>query len=51
MLDDSAAMLKAANPGLQDVMGEGEECDTCKLIITQVAAMLRNPVSTPACQT
>ena len=46
MVDDSAAMLDAANPTLQSVVGDNEEkCDTCKLIVTQVAAMLRNPVS------
>ena len=45
MLDDSAAMMDAANPTLKSVVGNGEEkCDTCKLIVTQVAAMLRNPV-------
>lgn len=45
MLDDSAAMLDAANPTLQSVVGDNEEkCDTCKLIVTQVATMLRNPV-------
>ena len=44
MMDDAATMLKSANPGLQAVVGDGEECDTCKLIVTQVAAMLRNPV-------
>lgn len=46
MVDDSAAMLDAANPTLQSVVDDNEEkCDTCKLIVTQVAAMLRNPVS------
>ena len=45
MVDDSAAMLNAANPTLQSIVGDNEEkCDTCKLIVTQVAAMLRNPV-------
>ena len=47
MVDDSAAMLDAANPTLQSVVGDNEEkCDTCKLIVTQVATMLRNPVRT-----
>ena len=46
VLDDSAAMMDAANPTLKSSVGDGEEkCDTCKLIVTQVAAMLRNPVS------
>lgn len=45
MLDDSAAMMDAANPTLMSVVGDNEEkCDTCKLIVTQVATMLRNPV-------
>ena len=46
MLDDSAVMMDAANPTLKAVVGDDEEkCDTCKLIVTQVATMLRNPVS------
>lgn len=45
MVDDSAAMLEATNPTLKAVVGDNEErCDTCKLIVTQVATMLRNPV-------
>ena len=45
MVDDSAAMLDATNPTLESIVGDNEEkCDTCKLIVTQVAAMLRNPV-------
>ena len=45
MVDDSVAMLDAANPTLQSVVGDTDEkCDTCKLIVTQVATMLRNPV-------
>ena len=45
MVEDSAAMLDAANPTLKAVVGDNEEkCDTCKLIVTQVATMLRNPV-------
>ncbi|KAL3143002.1 hypothetical protein ABBQ38_003281 [Trebouxia sp. C0009 RCD-2024] len=44
MVDDSAAMLEVTNPTLKAVLGDNEEkCDTCKLIVTQVATMLRNP--------
>lgn len=47
MVDDSTAMLDAANPTLKSIVGDNEEkCDTCKLIVTQVATMLRNPVRT-----
>lgn len=46
MVDESARMMEAANPGLQSAVGDGEKCDTCKLIVVQVATMLRDPVST-----
>ena len=46
MVDESARMMAAANPGLQSVVGDEDKCDTCKLIVTQVATMLRNPVRT-----
>jgi len=44
MVDESARMMAAANPGLQSIDSDEDKCDTCKLIITQVATMLRNPV-------
>lgn len=43
MVDESARMMEAANPGLQSAVGDGEKCDTCKLIVVQVATMLRDP--------
>jgi len=46
MVDESARMMAAANPGLQSAVADEDKCDTCKLIVTQVATMLRNPVST-----
>ena len=46
MVDESARMMAAADPGLESVVGDEDKCDTCKLIVTQVATMLRNPVST-----
>ena len=46
MVDESARMMAAANPGLQSIESDEDKCDTCKLIITQVATMLRNPVRT-----
>ncbi len=46
MVDESARMMAAANPGLQSIEGDEDKCDTCKLIVTQVATMLRNPVRT-----
>ena len=44
MVDESARMMAAANPGLQSIESNEDKCDTCKLIVTQVATMLRNPV-------
>ena len=46
MVDESARMMAAADPGLQSAVGDEDKCDTCKLIVTQVATMLRNPVRT-----
>lgn len=46
MVDESARMMAAADSGLQSVVGDEDKCDTCKLIVTQVATMLRNPVRT-----
>ena len=46
MVDESARMMVAANPGLQSIESNEDKCDTCKLIVTQVATMLRNPVRT-----
>ncbi|DBA91183.1 TPA: hypothetical protein ACH3X2_004060 [Trebouxia sp. C0005] len=43
MVDESARMMAAANPGLQAIESDEDKCDTCKLIVTQVATMLRNP--------
>lgn len=45
MVDDSVAMLDAAQPPSESVVGDKKEkCDTCKFFVTQVAAWLRDPV-------
>ena len=45
MVDDSVAMLDAAKPTLESVVGDQEEkCDPCKCFVTQLGALLHDPV-------
>ena len=44
MMGESHAMLQSTTSSLQSNGLKDDECDTCELVVTQVAAMLRNPV-------
>lgn len=44
MMGESKAMLQSTTSNLQSNGLKDDECDTCELVVTQVAAVLRNPV-------
>jgi len=43
MMSESSAMLQSTTAPLQSNGLQDDECDTCELVVTQVASMLRNP--------
>lgn len=45
MMSESSAMLQSTTAPLQSNGLQDDECDTCELVVMQVASMLRNPVS------
>lgn len=45
MMSESSAMLQSTTSNLQSNGLKDDECDTCELVVTQVATILRNPVS------